>query len=133
MATRHQVREAIVGLLYAQDIGNNDIFKYIDEIFEEKKIRNQQKEFADELCSGIFENLSQIDATINKHLKEWGLDKIGSIERALLRLGTYELLFTKLDSAIVINEAIELAKKFGNETSPRFINGVLDSIKKSLL
>ncbi|MDR2081944.1 MAG: transcription antitermination factor NusB [Campylobacteraceae bacterium] len=132
MSTRHQVRETIIGLLYAQDVGNEAISKYKDEIFEEKKIRNQQKKFALELYHGILENIDEIDKVINQYLKEWELEKVGKIERALLRLGAYELLYTQLDSAVIINEAIELAKEFGNDTSSKFVNGVLDSIKKNI-
>ena len=131
MATRHQVRESIVGLLYAQDIGNSDINKFVDEIFEEKKIRNRQKEFALSLYKGVEENLEEIDGLIDTHLKEWNLKNIGNVERAILRLGAYELIYTDLDSAVVINEAIELAKKLCNETGPKFINGVLDAVQKA--
>lgn len=131
MATRHQVRETIVGLLYALDVGNNDISKFTEEIFEDKKIRNNQKEFALNLYNGIIENLESIDKAINVHLKEWELNKIGAIERALLRVGAYEMLFSDIDSAVAINEAIELAKELGSDTSPKFINGVLDAVKKS--
>lgn len=130
MATRHQVRESIVGLLYAGDIGNAGIDKFIDELFEEKKIRNLQKDFALSLYNGIKENLTAIDLAINKHLKEWDLNQIGTVERAILRLGAYEILYSELDNAVVINEAIELAKKLCNETSPKFVNGVLDAICK---
>lgn len=130
MATRHQARESIIGLLYAEDIGNKGIEKFIDELFEEKKIRNQQKEFALGLYRGVKENVQAIDEAINVHLKEWNLSEVGMLERAILRLGAYELLFTTLDNAVVINEAIELAKKLCNETSPKFINGVLDAISK---
>lgn len=131
MATRHQVRESIVGLLYASDIGNDGIDKFADELFEEKKIRNKQLEFAKDLYSGIKVNLESVDEVINSYLKEWNLSEIGNIERAILRLGTYELLHSELDDAVVINEAIELAKKLCNETSPKFINGVLDAIMKN--
>ena len=130
MATRHQARESIIGLLYAEDIGNAGIEKFIDELFEEKKIRNQQKEFALGLYNGVREHLKIIDEAINKHLKEWNLSEIGMLERAILRLGAYEVLYSELDNAVVINEAIELAKKLCNETSPKFINGVLDAICK---
>ena len=65
-------------------------------------------------------------------LKDWTLLEIGSIERAILRLAAYELMFTDLDRAVIINEAIELSKELGSETSPKFINGVLDSVKKAL-
>jgi len=131
LATRHQVRESIVGLLYAQDIGNSDIDRFVDEIFEEKKIRNRQKEFALSLYKGVEENLEEIDGLIDTHLKEWDLKNIGNVERAILRLGAYELIYTDLDSAVVINEAIELAKKLCNETGPKFINGVLDAVQKA--
>ncbi|MDX1810058.1 MAG: transcription antitermination factor NusB [Sulfurospirillaceae bacterium] len=130
MATRHQVRESIVGLLYAEDIGNGGNNKFIDEIFEEKKIRNKQKDFAISLHDGVQKNLEEIDLALDRHLKEWNLEKIGNIERAILRLGTYEILYTELDSAVIINEAIELAKKLCNETSPKFVNGVLDAVVK---
>ena len=130
MATRHQARESIITLLYAEDIGNSGIDKFIDELFEEKKIRNQQKEFALGLYQGVKEHLSIIDEAINHHLKEWNLNEIGTLERAILRLGAYEVLYTELDNAVIINEAIELAKKLCNETSPKFINGVLDAISK---
>jgi N utilization substance protein B len=130
LATRHQARESIIGLLYAEDIGNAGIEKFIDELFEEKKIRNQQKEFALGLYHGVKEHLGVIDEAINLHLKEWNLSEIGMLERAILRLGSYEILYSELDNAVVINEAIELAKKLCNETSPKFINGVLDAICK---
>lgn len=130
MATRHQVRESIVGLLYAGDIGNEGIDKFIDELFEEKKIRNLQKDFALSLYRGVKDNLVAVDLAINHNLKEWDLSQIGNIERAILRLGAYEILYSELDNAVVINEAIELAKKLCNDTSPKFINGVLDAICK---
>jgi len=131
VATRHQVRESIVGLLYASDIGNDGIDKFADELFEEKKIRNKQLEFAKSLYSGVKMNLESVDEVINSYLKEWNLSEIGNIERAILRLGTYEILHSELDDAVVVNEAIELAKKLCNETSPKFINGVLDAIMKN--
>ena len=130
MATRHQSRESVVTLLYAHDIGNNDIEKYLDEILEDKKIRNKQKEFALSLYNGVINNLETIDTEINKHLKEWKLDSIGNIERAILRLGAFEILYGELDSAVVINEAIELSKTLAADTAPKFINGVLDAIKR---
>jgi N utilization substance protein B len=101
-------------------------------LFEEKKIRNQQKEFALGLYRGVKEHVAPIDEAINLHLKEWNLSEIGMLERAILRLGAYEILYTSLDNAVIINEAIELAKKLCNETSPKFINGVLDAICKDV-
>ncbi len=130
MATRHQVRESVIGLLYALDIGNKGNEKFMEEIFDEKKIRNQQRKFALTLYEGVEENKIVIDEAINAQLKEWELEKIGTIERAILRLGAYEMLFSEVDDAVAINEAIELAKRLCGDTSPKFVNGVLDALRK---
>ena len=131
MATRHHARMAVVSLLYAYDLGNQSIADFSDEILEEKKIRNKQREFAMDLFTGVMEHLEEIDEKIVESLKEWDFDRLGAIERATLRLGAYEILFGELDSAVIINEAIEITKAFGTEQSPKFINGVLDAVAKS--
>lgn len=130
MATRHQARTAVVGLLYAYDLGNENIAKFSDEILEEDKIRNKQRDFSHALFNGTVENLDLIDAEVQKHLKEWDYDAIGKVEKAILRLGAYEILVAKTDRAIIINEAVELAKELADDKSPKFINGVLDAIGK---
>lgn len=130
MATRHQARMAVVSLLYAYDLGNQSILDFSDEILEEKKIRNKQRDFALDLFKGVVGHLTPVDEAIEKHLKDWDFDRLGSIERATLRLGAYEIMFGELDSAVIINEAIEVTKAFGSEQSPKFINGVLDAISK---
>jgi transcription antitermination protein NusB len=131
MATRHHARMAVVSLLYAYDLGNQSIADFSDEILEEKKIRNKQREFAMDLFKGVMDHLEKIDEKIVESLKEWDFDRLGAIERATLRLGAYEILFGELDSAVIINEAIEITKAFGTEQSPKFINGVLDAVAKS--
>ncbi len=130
MATRHQAREAVIGLLYAYDLGNREIKKFAEEILEDKKIRNRQREFALSLFGGVVDRINELDEMIKKHLEGWDLERVGHIERAILRLGTYELLFSGLDRAIAIDEAVELAKRLGTDQSPKFINGVLDAIAK---
>lgn len=130
MATRTQAREAVVSLLYAYDSGNEEITSLAPEVLEEKKIKNKQQEFALSLFNGVLEKRLEVDEKISKHLKEWDLQRIGGIERAILRLGVYELCFTTTDAPIIINEAIELAKLYGSDNAPRFINGVLDAIVK---
>jgi len=130
MATRHHARMAVVSLLYAYDLGNQSIADFTDEILEDKKIRNKQKEFALELFQGVMSNLEPIDEKIIPLLKDWEFERIGAIERATLRLGAYEILYTTLDGAVVINEALEVAKAFGTEQSTKFINGILDAITK---
>ena len=130
MATRHQAREAVISLLYAFDLGNDKISEHAIDILEEKKIRNKQREFALNLFNGTLAELPDLDARIVRHLKEWEFDRIGHIERAILRLGTYEVLHNDIDAAVIINEAIELSKKLASEQAPKFINGVLDGVSK---
>jgi len=130
MATRHQARKAVVGLLYAYDLGNDAIAEFAEEILEEGKIRNKQREFSMRIFKGTIDHLDTIDKEIKKHLKEWDFDALGKVERAILRLGTYEILIEKIDKPIIINEAIELAKELADEKSPKFINGVLDAVGK---
>jgi transcription antitermination protein NusB len=130
MATRHQARMAVVSLLYAFDLGNGNIAQHSEEILEEKKIRNKQRDFAMGLYEGVMQNIEAVDKAIIEHLKEWDFERLGSIERATLRLACYEILFGELDSAVVINEAVEITKAFGTEQSPKFINGVLDAISR---
>ena len=129
MATRTQARESVIGLLYAYDLGNEGIVKFVDEILEDKKIRNKQKDFALGLFNGVVENIEKIDEQIISHLTQGGINDIGSVEKSILRLAVYEILFTSLDKPVVINEAIELSKKLASDGAPKFMNGLLDNIE----
>lgn len=131
MATRTQARESVIGLLYAYDLGNEGIVKFVDEILEDKKIRNQQKEFALKIFNGTVQNIEEIDTEIKLHLTQGTLEDIGSVEKSILRLAVYEILFENLQKAIVINEAIELSKRLASDGAPKFVNGLLDKITKA--
>jgi N utilization substance protein B len=131
LATRTQARESVIGLLYAYDLGNEGIVKFVDEILEDKKIRNQQKEFALNLFNGTVSNLESIDKEIIAHLNQRTLEDIGSVEKSILRMAVYEILFENLQKAIVINEAIELSKRLASDGAPKFVNGLLDKIVKA--
>ena len=131
MATRTQARESVIGLIYAYGLGNEGIVKFVDEILEDKKIRNKQKDFALNLFNGVVNNLEAIDAEITSHLTQGGIDDIGSVEKSILRLAVYEILFESLDKPIVINEAIELSKKLASDNAPKFVNGLLDKVNKA--
>jgi len=131
LATRTHARESVIGLLYAYDLGNEGIVKFVDEILEEKKIRNKQKDFALDLFNGVVDNIVEIDEEIISHLKQGGIKDTGSVEKSILRLAIYEIKYKKLDKAIVINEAIELSKKLASDSAPKFVNGLLDKIGKA--
>ncbi|MBZ7987524.1 transcription antitermination factor NusB [Campylobacter canadensis] len=126
MATRHQVRKSIISILYSQEFVQND--KFLEDFLEEHKIRNAIKDWAIELYNGINVNLKAIDEKIAS-LLDGEFNKLANMEKAILRLGVYELLYTNTDKAIIINEAIELAKEYASDNAPKLINGVLDKIR----
>lgn len=129
MATRHQARQAVIALLYANEFNAQDETS-VSEFLEEKKVRNEQRNFALALYKGVQLNLSQIDEQIKPFIKEEM--KLSPIESAILRLSVYEFFHSQTDKIIIINEAIELAKELASENSPKFINAVLDSLKGKL-
>ena len=129
MATRHQVRQCVVSLLYAKEMGSQ-MEQFSDEFLEEKKIRNDQKNFTISLYNGVLDNLDNIDNLLNSYLGKWKLDQIGIVEKQILRLGAYEMKYSDIDLAIAINEAVILANELASESSIKLINGVLDAIAK---
>ena len=129
MSTRHQVRQCVVSLLYAKEMGSQ-MEQFSDEFLEEKKIRNDQKNFTISLYNGVLDNLDNIDNLLNSYLGKWKLDQIGIVERQILRLGAYEMKYSDIDLAIAINEAVILANELASESSIKLINGVLDAIAK---
>lgn len=131
MATRTYARSAVIGLLYAYFCGNESIRNFANDILKEKKIKNAQANFALELFDGIINNIENIDNLMEKNIKNWKLEKIGMIDKCILRLGIYELIYNKLQVAIVINEAIEIAKILGGDDTPKFVNGILDAVSKN--
>jgi N utilization substance protein B len=130
VATIHQARNGVVSLLYAYDLGSDSIDELKHELFEERKIRNKQRVFADKLFDGVMQNLKYIDDLIAEHLTDRTLEEIGKIEKAVLRVGVYEIRFTATDKPIIINEGLELVKDFGLDEGTKLINAVLDSIER---
>ena len=129
MATRHQVRQCVVSLLYAKEMGSQ-MEQFSDEFLEEKKIRNDQKNFTISLYNGVLDNIDNLDNLLNSYLGKWKLEQIGIVERQILRLGAYEMKYSDIDLAIAINEAVILANELASESSIKLINGVLDAIAK---
>jgi len=118
-------------VFYRYDIGNEDIPKTSKEILSNRKFSEAGKEFFQRLVDTTFTNLNNIDAVIETTLQHWTLARLAGIDRAIIRIAVCELMYlTDVPPKVVINEAVEIAKKFGAEESPRFINGVLDAIYK---
>ena len=109
--------------------------KMLEEILETHRDRVSNIDFAREELTKILENLSQIREMVVKYAPEWPLEQIAPIDRAVLYIGIYELLFADKDDippVVAINEAIEIAKEFGGDNSGKFINGVLSSVFKQV-
>lgn len=130
MATRTHAREAVISLLYAYQSGNAEVESFASSFLESRKIKNKQKDFALGLFAGVMKHLESIDLELSQNLKEWDFERLGQMEKSILRLGAYEIAHTSTDTPVVINEAIELAKNFCDDNASRLINGVLDKIKK---
>lgn len=125
---RRTAREKALQALFQIDVSEVDPKDAIEHVLD--GARND--DYLVRLVTGVVENLSQIDELIQNHLEKWTLDRVATVDRNLLRLSTYELLFLKEDvpANVAIDEAIEIAKIFGDEESSRFINGVLSKIKQ---
>ncbi|MDY4451012.1 MAG: transcription antitermination factor NusB [Campylobacter sp.] len=129
MATRHQVRQAVITLLYTHEMDtfNED---FASEYFAEQKIKNEQKNFAEALFGGVLENIDNIDKKINSYLSSFKLAELGTMERAILRLGAHEILAQTCEARVAISEAVALASEFGSTNGVKLVNGVLDNIAK---
>ena len=132
MSSRHLSRSIAMQTLYEWDFNgqeNDKVQDFLEYNLSEFSINDKEDKFSESLIHGVLDNLSKIDKKIIKYAPEWPLEQITIIDRNVLRLGIYELLFNEeTPPKVVINEAIELAKNFGGHSSSKFINGVLGSI-----
>jgi N utilization substance protein B len=137
MATRHLVRSVVLQSLYEWDFFNNkeDFVKILERNLKEFAPGIDELEFAWQMSKGIIKHLPEIDEIIKKAAPQWPIDQISIIDRNILRIGLYELLFANKEEVppkVAINEAIELAKTYGGENSSKFINGVLGTVYKQI-
>lgn len=128
MATRTQAREAVAGLVYAYSCGNTSIIEVAPQMLQAKRIKNKQRDFAMTLLRGVLEHFESLSGVIGGHLREWEFERLGQMEKSILRLGAYEILYTQTDTPVIINEAVELAKTYGEDNAPRLVNAVLDAL-----
>lgn len=113
--------------------GQDDLEKIVAAHIKEFAGEEKDTEFILELAKGVKHNLTSIDEIITTHAPEWPLDQIPPVDRNVLRLGVYELMFLKqVPPKVAINEAVELGKTFGGESSGKFVNGVLGTLYKEM-
>lgn len=129
---RSAAREETFKLLYSLEIQKDNLEEQIDLYFEtEGNFDEETKKYIKTTILGIEENINSIESKISENLKkDWKLDRISKVNLVLLKLAIYEILYTEVPYKVAINEVIELSKKYGDETSPNFINGILASIVK---
>ena len=135
MANRHLLRTVALQALFEWDFNSRqgDVSAILGHALEEFAGGADDTDFARELVDGVVQNLSDIDEIIVETAPEWPIDQITVIDRNVLRLGIYELMFSKkIPPKVAINEAVEMGKRFGGESSGKFVNGVLGTLYKKI-
>lgn len=131
MRKRTRARELALMVLYQTEITKLPVEESLKIFWEEHEAEEEVRAFTTTLAAGTVEHLKQIDEIISLHADNWELSRMAVVDRNILRLATYELLFMKeIPPKVSLNEAIDLAKRFGDLESGRFVNGVLDRISR---
>lgn len=132
MALRTKSREFAMQMLFQWDMSQQIAEKLEATFWKNAKAAAQTRTFANLLFEGAAHDAEQLDELISKYAENWRLERISAIDRAVLRLAMHEMRATDTPAKVVINEAVELAKKFSSEESGGFVNGILDTYRKSL-
>jgi N utilization substance protein B len=120
-------------MLYQWELGGNTPEQVSASFFLERKAGSEVERFARELFHGAVNDIDRIDVLLREHAKNWRLERMAAVDRSILRVAVYELLhYLETPPHAVINEALEIARRFSGEGSVEFVNGILDSVLKSL-
>ena len=131
MGARRKAREIALQVIYSADLSGTEIKDTLNLYWEQNPDEHEVVEFANILAVGAMDNLKRIDELITKYTKNWNLNRMASVDRNILRVAIYELIFYKETPVnVVINEAVELAKKYSTSESGGFVNGILDKVKE---
>ncbi len=132
MENRSELRKKCMTILYQMNVYDKNNIKYnIDDIIEE--VSTIENEFIKEIVYGVITYKNEIDNLANKYLEGWTIDRLGNTDIAILRMGIFELLYTDTPHVVAINEAIELAKTYSDDSVRKMINGVLDKVYHEVL
>ncbi len=128
---RHLARTCVMQTLFNIEFREQAARKTLDAILDEFAPKMEDRKFAYETLDGVIEHKDDIIKTITNYAPEWPIDKIAKVDRAILEIGVYEIAFSEgVPPVVAINEAVEIAKEYGDESSPKFINGVLSNVMK---
>jgi transcription antitermination protein NusB len=135
MASRHKAREQALQVLFQWDARKNTASESIDAFYgslssEDGEVITKRDAFLELLVNGTVSQIVEIDGQITRHAEHWRLERMPAVDRNILRLAVYELLHTDTPPPVLIDEAIELARRFSGKESVQFVNGVLDAVRR---
>ncbi|HOP29346.1 MAG TPA: transcription antitermination factor NusB [Spirochaetota bacterium] len=134
MGHRRKARETALQGLYMHEVGKADIDTITRFDWLEETLSEEIRKFAVTIITGVVSNIEKIDSLISAYSKNWKPERLTVIDKSILRLAIFEMLFIEdIPTVVTINESIELGKTFGGENSGQFINGILDAVKKNEL
>jgi N utilization substance protein B len=133
MDKRTRARELVMQAACQLDVQGADALQILGRFFAENSDDDMVRKLAEKWTQGLWQAMTECDGLITTAAAKWELSRLSQVDRSILRLGTYQLKYCDdIPAKVVINEAIELAKKYSGESSPGFVNGVLDAIYKTL-
>ena len=127
MSRRSRVREIVLQILYQDDV-NPDADPVETDRFLRARLKQDEAsiEFANVLYTGVRRNVQELDTMLSGMAENWAMQRMAVTDRNILRMGAFEILYTETPDRVAINEAVELAKRYGAKQSPQFVNGLLD-------
>jgi N utilization substance protein B len=137
MPSRRRSRQRALQILYLWDVRRQPVEEAIGAFFdtlysEESRTKPQRDEFLDQLVTGAVEHVEELDRRITEHAEHWRIERMPTVDRNILRLAVYEMAHSDTPAPVVIDEALELARRYSNEESVQFVNGVLDAVHRDL-
>jgi len=133
MGIRRKARESVLQMLYQLDVGGGDVCDVTNNYWMSNDASDDVRQFANELVEGIAGNREKIDAAIADNSTNWKLSRMAAVDKNILRLAVFELIHREdIPVKVTINEAVEIAKRFGTSESGAFVNGILDNIAREV-
>lgn len=133
MGSRRKSRELALQMLFQWELGGNTPERIVTTSFDVQKPDDDVKSFARELFEGTVQEVESLDRLVSEHSDHWRIERMAAVDRNVIRLALYELIHhPETGAAVVINEALEIARRFSGKDSVEFVNGVLDGVRKAL-
>ncbi len=138
MPSRRRSRERALQVLFNWDLRQGDVWRAVDDFYEtlhsedDQPPRLERDPFMEELVKGTVARIAEIDPLVGRHAAHWRLERMPGVDRNVLRLATFEMMQGELPHAVVIDEALEMVKRYSGEESVAFVNGVLDAVHRAL-